>query len=543
MTDSSGAVVGRSNGEYITDENGRIVINDLTPGVTVTAREVKTLEGYVLDTTPKSILIKAGEVQTLRFYNSPQGTLVIRKLDSVTKEPLAGVEFELTYAEGGYVDDANGHLSSKGLYSLTSGTGYSTELPTAVNAGDYTVYYKVVGSSDYADVAENSLTVTIGKKEVTATPKDVTITRGSAIPAFELIYTGLLGEDTLTPSTDPTFTCFEADGTTSVSTRTAAGTYTITWTNTDIFDDETNYRVVAAPGTLTINNPSYSGGSSTPSYSVTVPKTENGTITVSPKSASRGGTVTITVTPDDGYTLETLTATDAKGNKITLTDKGSGKYTFQMPDSKVTVEATFVPVETEPQPCDGGVTCPAYHFTDVDTSAWYHEAVDYVLLNGLMSGYGGGLFGPNDSLSRAQLAQILYNREGQPTTGSGGVFTDVAGDAWYSDAVTWANLSGIVEGYGNGRFGPNDPITREQLAVMLYRYAQLKGKGFTGMWAFRLDYADAASVSDYAYEAMCWCTMNGVISGYEDKTLRPQNNATRAQVAQMLKNFLENIGK
>ena len=428
-------------------------------------------------------------------------------------------------------------------YSLTSGTGYSTELPTAVNAGDYTVYYKVVGSSDYADVAENSLTVTIGKKEVTATPKDVTITRGSAIPAFELIYTGLLGEDTLTPSTDPTFTCFEADGTTSVSTRTAAGTYTITWTNTDIFDDETNYRVVAAPGTLTINNPSYSGGSSTPSYSVTVPKTENGTITVSPKSASRGGTVTITVTPDDGYTLETLTATDSKGNEIELTDKGNGKYTFQMPASKVTVEATFVPVETEPQPCDGGVTCPAYHFTDVDTSAWYHEAVDYVLLNGIMSGYGGGLFGPNDSLSRAQLAQILYNREGQPTTGSSGVFTDVAGDAWYSDAVTWANLSGIVEGYGNGRFGPNDPITREQLAVMLYRYAQLKGKGFTGMWAFRLDYADAASVSDYAYEAMCWCTMNGVISGYEDKTLRPQNNATRAQVAQMLKNFLENIGK
>ena len=120
VTDSSGAVVGNSNGEYITDENGRIVINGLEPGITVTAREVKTVEGYVLDGTPKSILIKAGEVQTLRFYNSKQGTLVIRKLDSVTKQPLAGVEFELTYAEGGYVDDANGHLSSKGLYTTDS---------------------------------------------------------------------------------------------------------------------------------------------------------------------------------------------------------------------------------------------------------------------------------------------------------------------------------------------------------------------------------------------------------------------------------------
>ena len=117
VTDSSGAVVGPSNGEYITDENGRIVIDGLEPGITVTAREVKTLEGYVLDGAPKSIAIKAGEVQTLRFYNSKQGTLVIRKLDSATKEPLSGVEFELTYADGGYVDDANGHLSSKGLYT------------------------------------------------------------------------------------------------------------------------------------------------------------------------------------------------------------------------------------------------------------------------------------------------------------------------------------------------------------------------------------------------------------------------------------------
>ena len=120
VTDSSGAVVGPSNGEYITDENGRIVITDLEPGTTVTAREVKTLEGYVLDSTPKSILIKTGEVQTLRFYNQAAGTIVIRKLDSVTKEPLAGVEFELTYADGGYVDDANGHLSSLGLYTTDS---------------------------------------------------------------------------------------------------------------------------------------------------------------------------------------------------------------------------------------------------------------------------------------------------------------------------------------------------------------------------------------------------------------------------------------
>lgn len=117
VTDSSGAVVGNSNGEFITDENGRVVIHDLEPGTTVTAREVKTVEGFVLDGAPKSILIKAGEVQTLTFYNKKQGTLVIRKLDSVSLKPLSGVEFQITYADRGFVDAANGHLSSKGLYT------------------------------------------------------------------------------------------------------------------------------------------------------------------------------------------------------------------------------------------------------------------------------------------------------------------------------------------------------------------------------------------------------------------------------------------
>ena len=120
ITDSSGAVVGNSNGEFITDENGRIVLNDLTPGTTITAREVKALEGYVLDGQPKSILIKAGEVQTLRFYNQKQGCIVVKKLDKQTGKPLAGVEFQITYADGSYLDDDYGHLSSKGLYKTDS---------------------------------------------------------------------------------------------------------------------------------------------------------------------------------------------------------------------------------------------------------------------------------------------------------------------------------------------------------------------------------------------------------------------------------------
>ena len=161
VTDSSGAVVGSSNGEYITDENGRIVITDLEPGTTVTAREVKTLEGYVLDTAPKSIEIKAGKVQTLRFYNQKQGTLVIRKLDSVTKEPLAGVEFELTYAEGGYVDDANGHLSSKGLYT----TDANGEIRISGVTGTIVVKETKTIEGYTIDPATQSQTVTVNPED------------------------------------------------------------------------------------------------------------------------------------------------------------------------------------------------------------------------------------------------------------------------------------------------------------------------------------------------------------------------------------------
>ena len=157
VTDSSGAAVGPSNGEYITDEAGRIVINNLEPGTTITAREIKTLEGYVLDGTPKSIEIRAGEVQTLRFYNEKAGTIVVRKLDSMTMEPLSGVEFELTYADGGYVDADNGHLSSKGLYTTDqngeiriSGVTGTYNVP-----GNYKVVYKTNLNPNYRTMYDN----------------------------------------------------------------------------------------------------------------------------------------------------------------------------------------------------------------------------------------------------------------------------------------------------------------------------------------------------------------------------------------------------
>lgn len=262
-------------------------------------------------------------------------------------------------------------------------------------------------------------------------------------------------------------------------------------------------------------------------YTVTVEDAENGKVTRSPARAGRGTTVTITTAPDDGYELDKLTVTDARGSELELTDKGNGKYTFRMPASKVTVEAVFTEILPEPLP-----------FIDVDEDAWYADAVRYVYEHDLMAGYGGDLFGPNDELSRAQFCQIIYNMEDPPAVTGSSAFTDVADGAWYANVVTWAAENGIVVGYGGGLFGPEDNITREQFAAILYRYAQAKGYGTTASFDLSA-YGDVSDVSAWAISAMQWACGKDIIKGTSPTTLAPQGTATRAQAATMLQRFCE----
>ena len=271
-------------------------------------------------------------------------------------------------------------------------------------------------------------------------------------------------------------------------------------------------------------------------YGVTIEKPEHGKVTTDRASAASGNRVTLTVTPDSGYTLDTLTVTDSRGNEIKLTARGGGKYTFTMPGRDVTVRSSFAPLPEDAQkPCDGGTRCPSRAFTDLGSAeAWYHEAVDYVLKSGLMDGFGNGLFGPDHPLTRAQFAQILYNKEGRPAVTGGSTFADVATNAWCAPAVAWAVEQGIAGGYGNGLFGPDDNITREQLAVMLWRYA-----GSPGAVGGELHFSDAGQISGYASDALRWAVENGIMHGTGGGILAPQGLATRAQTAQMLKNLME----
>lgn len=267
----------------------------------------------------------------------------------------------------------------------------------------------------------------------------------------------------------------------------------------------------------------YNGGSSggSSSYPITVPsKTENGTVTVSPKNASAGSTVTITVKPDSGYVLETISVTDKNGNDLKLTDKGNGKYTFTMPASKVEIKVAFME--------DNSVL---NFFYDVPNDAYYYEAVKWAAENGITGGVGNSLFAPNQPCTRAQIVTFLWRAAGSPVVNYLMPFTDVDEGAYYAEAVRWAASTGIVTGLTETTFGTDSVCTRAQAAAMIYRCAQAQGKGFTGAWMFHLPFTD---VPEWAYESVAWCYMNGVTTGVSETSFAPGNDCTRAQIVTFL---------
>lgn len=268
-------------------------------------------------------------------------------------------------------------------------------------------------------------------------------------------------------------------------------------------------------GTVTYVAPSSGGGSSSSSrrYDVSAPSVKHGDVTVSPKTASKGDTVTITVKPDSGYELDTLTVKDASGSKIKVKDKGDGKFTFTMPASKVTVSAEFAEIET-------------LDFADVSTDAYYYEAVKWAAKKGITGGTGDGTFNPNGSCTRAHIVTFLWRAAGSPEPKSTVSFADVPAGSYYAKAVAWAVENGITLGTGDGTFSPNATCTRAQSVTFLYRAlgtAPTTVNGFT----------DVAADAFYA-DAVAWAVESGVTNGTTDSTFSPNNGCTRAQIVTFL---------
>ena len=457
--------------------------------------------------------------------------------------------------DGTEADDITGARAS--VKSLTiSGCTFNNSNP--ILGGDIVLGVTTkTGEKDGNDTG--SFPVTIADNKTTKEDKQLKIklayTDDSARDITTDIGSAVVGDGTTDPAQGFTITATAGEGgaiTPSGRVAVANGgsqTFTVTadsgYSISDVtVDDSTAADVVQNDnGTYTVQNvtkdctihatfskSSSSGGSSSSStrYTVSVEDTDNGSVKVSPTRASRGTTVTITVKPDEGYELDKLTVTGKDGDSIKLTDKGDGKYTFKMPASKVEVEAVFTAIETEPEQPE------SLPFTDVSSGEWYYDAVAYVYEKGLMDGTSAVTFDPGAVLTRAMTAQVLWNLAGSPAAPGGAGFTDVAADAWYAGAVNWAAAQGIVAGYDTGAFGPEDAVTREQLAAMLYRYAGAPEPtgGLDG-------FADKDAASGYAADALCWAVGEGLLTGKDGGRLDPAGTATRAEVAVILMRFAE----
>lgn len=291
--------------------------------------------------------------------------------------------------------------------------------------------------------------------------------------------------------------------------KNAKYTFTASCAETD------NYTAGSNTCTVTVSRRSSGGGSSSSSgdYIVSVDSDKHGTVTVSPKRADKGDTVTITVKPDKGYELDELTVTDKSGDTIKIKDKGNGKFTFTMPGSKVTVEASFKQIDTEPE-------VPA--FADVPADAYYADAVAWAVKEGITSGTSAATFSPNASCTRAQMVTFLWRANGSPVVNYAMSFTDVPADAYYAEAVRWAVSEGITTGTTATTFSPNATLTRGQTVTFLWRAngsPAVSGSNF----------GDVASDAYYA-SAVAWAVSEGITSGTGDNNFSPEAPCTRAQI-------------
>ena len=385
---------------------------------------------------------------------------------------------------------------------------YSAAVPTA--AGSYTVKATFPATENYEETAATTdFTIAQAAPTVSITAEPASLVGGGTVKLT--VTTNAPAK--VVPTCDGVTVTENSDDTFSATLPNESKTYTFTAS----YNGDANHKEASDTCQVSVTRRSSSGGSSSSdrSYAVTAPSTKNGDVTVSPKNASKGDRVTITVTPDKGYELDKLTVKDASGNKLKLTDKGNGKYTFTMPGSKVTVSAEFVEEQA------------ASIFADVPTDAYYAKAVEWAVKKGITNGKANGLFGSNDPCTRGQIVTFLWRAAGSPVPkGTAKVPGDVLPGSYCYNAVAWALENGITNGLADGTFGVNNTCTRGQSVTFLYRAmgtAPTTVNGFT----------DVES-NAFCAEAVAWAVENGVTNGTSAATFNPNNGCTRAQIVTFL---------
>lgn len=423
-------------------------------------------------------------------------------------QTVTAKDLNVTYGDAGVKLNASALDNAKLTYQVIEGTDVvavdANGNVTLLKSGTAKIQITAAETEDYG-TANTTVTVTVAKRSLTVKANDLTAYVGGQLPALDYTVTDLVSGDTLT--TVPELELKDVPA--GVDPMKTAGTYTIGFKTAPVADKD-KYDLTVETGTLTVSsrpnvNPVPAGNS------VKLEEAAGGKLTSSVSRATKGTTVTITVKPDAGYQLEELEVLDKNGEALPLKELANGKFSFQMPDSKVTVQASFVQESTYAG------------YPDVLPQDWFYSSVRYVTERGLMNGTPNG-FEPNMDSSRATIWTILARFSGVDTT--------VVSGEWYAVARQWAMENGVSDGTN-----PNGVITREQLATMLYRFAKNKGLVQEPVTADLSVFVDAGQISDYALDAMRWAVSVGLLNGMDGSRLAPQGSAARAQVAAMLMRF------
>ena len=408
--------------------------------------------------------------------------------------------------------------SENGKIAKAYGETLNTAKVTAIGVGKTTITYTIGGKEASCEVTVTPRTISV--ESITLNKPQLSLVKGATETLTATVLPTTATDKTVIWESGDTAVATVKDG---IVTAVAAGNATIT----------AKAGEKTATCAVTVTNPSNSGsssgggGSSTPRYAVTVPdKTENGSLSVSSKNAKRGSDVTITATPDKGYEVDDIVAKDAKGNKLTLRDNGDGTYTFTMPASKVTIEATFAEKQAD-EP-----VAPEKLFADVSADDYYYEAVKWASENGVTGGIGENLFGAKLPCTRAQIVTFLWRAAGSPEPKGMSGFVDVSADAYYAKAVAWAVEEGIVSGTSATTFNPDAVCTRAQSVAFLYRAFGEKVNKAAG-------FSDVSADAYYA-DAVAWAVENGVASGIGGGLFAPDQDCARGQIVAFLYRAYQN---
>lgn len=502
----TGNLTGRAGGEAALNTQGALTIKDCKLDLTNPSSSKSVI------TTNENALTITGSADVSLHTASDSG-------------------WGITTGDGGNLTlDSNAKLTVSGGTGILVGASVPQKVANVRIAGTLDV-------SGCANLGANLLGVTLDMEgsSITAATGDNqgiylngTLTGQTNIKSFTGVFK-------LTSSTTPIVNCYtvKKDDTLGLYAKGSIVTFTAEqqtgkafsgWTATGVtLDNATNAEIsFTMPGndvTLTTNyRTSSSGSSSRPSYPITTPdKTENGSVTVTPKSAKRGSVVTITVTPDAGYVLDELTVTDKDGKDVALTKKSDTEYTFVMPAGKVEITPSFVKQAEE----------PSRAFVDVKTGDYFYDAVQWAVGKGITNGTSAETFSPEDPCTRAQIVTFLWRAAGSPVVNYAMDLSDVAGDAYYAEAVRWALSEGITTGTSDHTFSPDAVCTREQAVTFLWRAAG--SPAVSGESAF-----EDVGADDYYARAVAWAAQNGVTNGISQALFGTGSDCTRAQIVTFL---------